>query len=333
MKCFRHGIVLAASLASLLSTLGASSGPPTTNAPPWDTFSDTWVATDGLGRTLPSPKSAALPGRIAPSASSISSGWRARTRFTTFPNCWLPTLPTPLSGQNTPFIFGGSPSSATTAATTPGLSANTRKCWRMPAWMWWCLTSPTVSPTTRMFSPSAGSYSEMRRPGLAHPANRLPRSLRRRTALSRHLEPELLRQESPPGPLVSLEGEAADAGLAGGVEPLGHQFLHLARILGLDRRERLVRDGRDKWPWLDHSPQNFGWHETPGKAEQISVTVAQHPTSNIGRSSPNEGSAAAGQDRPGAGHLFLPSNGPAHWRSGLNSRSSPVGTSGLPSDS
>ncbi|AMV38617.1 hypothetical protein [Planctomyces sp. SH-PL62] len=43
-------------------------------------------------------------------------------------------------------------------------------------------------------------------------------------------------------------------------------------------------DGRDRWPWLDNSPQTPGWHEAPDKPEQISVTVAQHPTGNIGRS-------------------------------------------------
>jgi hypothetical protein len=43
-------------------------------------------------------------------------------------------------------------------------------------------------------------------------------------------------------------------------------------------------DGRDKWPWLDHHPQTPGWHEAPGQPEQISVCVAQHPTSTIGRS-------------------------------------------------
>lgn len=42
-------------------------------------------------------------------------------------------------------------------------------------------------------------------------------------------------------------------------------------------------DGKDKWPWLDHYPQKPGWH-TPGVPEQIAVAVAQHPTSNIGRS-------------------------------------------------
>lgn len=42
-------------------------------------------------------------------------------------------------------------------------------------------------------------------------------------------------------------------------------------------------DGHDKWPWLDNHPQQPGWHE-PGVPEQIAVCVAQHPTSNIGRS-------------------------------------------------
>ncbi|MDO6431703.1 hypothetical protein Q4E93_13955 [Flavitalea sp. BT771] len=42
-------------------------------------------------------------------------------------------------------------------------------------------------------------------------------------------------------------------------------------------------DGKDKWPWLDHTPQNYGWHEK-GRPEEISVAVAEHPISNIGRS-------------------------------------------------
>jgi len=49
-------------------------------------------------------------------------------------------------------------------------------------------------------------------------------------------------------------------------------------------REGWFGDGKDKWPWLDHTPQNFGWHEAPNVPEQISVAVAQHATSNIGRS-------------------------------------------------
>ena len=44
-------------------------------------------------------------------------------------------------------------------------------------------------------------------------------------------------------------------------------------------------DGHDKWPWLDNYPQNFGWHEDPKRPEEVSVTVGQHATSSIGRSS------------------------------------------------
>lgn len=43
-------------------------------------------------------------------------------------------------------------------------------------------------------------------------------------------------------------------------------------------------DGRDKWPWLDHTPQQPGWHAGPQQPEEISVAVAEHPVSNIGRS-------------------------------------------------
>ena len=44
-------------------------------------------------------------------------------------------------------------------------------------------------------------------------------------------------------------------------------------------------DGRDKWPWLDNYPQNYGWHEDPKKPEAMAAEVAQHATTSIGRSS------------------------------------------------
>ncbi|MEO6916424.1 MAG: hypothetical protein ABI151_12965 [Chitinophagaceae bacterium] len=48
--------------------------------------------------------------------------------------------------------------------------------------------------------------------------------------------------------------------------------------------QKWFEDGKDKWPWLDHTPQNFGWHEAKDKPEEISVAIAEHPMSNIGRS-------------------------------------------------
>ena len=43
-------------------------------------------------------------------------------------------------------------------------------------------------------------------------------------------------------------------------------------------------NGHDEWPWVDHYPQAIGWHESPDQAEMVPVAVGQHPLSNIGRS-------------------------------------------------
>jgi hypothetical protein len=43
-------------------------------------------------------------------------------------------------------------------------------------------------------------------------------------------------------------------------------------------------EGKDMWPWVDHSPQSIGWHEDKSKAEYVPVAVGEHPLSNIGRS-------------------------------------------------
>lgn len=42
--------------------------------------------------------------------------------------------------------------------------------------------------------------------------------------------------------------------------------------------------GQDKWPWLDNAPQHFGWHLDASEPEEMPVGVAQHPISNYGRS-------------------------------------------------
>ncbi len=43
-------------------------------------------------------------------------------------------------------------------------------------------------------------------------------------------------------------------------------------------------DGKDEWPWVDHYPQTIGWHESKDIPENVPVAVGQHPLSNIGRS-------------------------------------------------
>ena len=42
--------------------------------------------------------------------------------------------------------------------------------------------------------------------------------------------------------------------------------------------------GQDKWQWLDKYPQRAAWHTSPNVPEEIPVSVAGHPTDNLGRS-------------------------------------------------
>ena len=48
--------------------------------------------------------------------------------------------------------------------------------------------------------------------------------------------------------------------------------------------QRWFGDGRDKWTWVDWTPQQPGWHESRSMPEQISVCIAPHPLDGKGRS-------------------------------------------------
>ncbi|MHB0998287.1 MAG: glycoside hydrolase family 71/99 protein [Armatimonadota bacterium] len=62
-------------------------------------------------------------------------------------------------------------------------------------------------------------------------------------------------------------------------------------------------DGKDKWPWLDYYPQVPGWHEE-GVPEEVAVSVAQHPTTTIGRSYHNGSEPAPANQHPAQGLYF-----------------------------
>ncbi len=61
-------------------------------------------------------------------------------------------------------------------------------------------------------------------------------------------------------------------------------FFTIRRSWAWSTGQEWFGDGKDKWPWLDHTPQNYGWHTSKEQPEQISVAMAEHPVSNIGRS-------------------------------------------------
>ena len=61
-------------------------------------------------------------------------------------------------------------------------------------------------------------------------------------------------------------------------------FFTLRQSWAWTKGQEWFADGKDKWPWLDHTPQGYGWHESPDRPEQMPVCIAEHPISNIGRS-------------------------------------------------
>lgn len=67
--------------------------------------------------------------------------------------------------------------------------------------------------------------------------------------------------------------------------------------------------GYNKWPWLAHYPQAFGWHKSIERAEEISVCVAQHATHDprfdpIGRSFHHNREPVEAQRNPSLGLCF-----------------------------
>ena len=62
----------------------------------------------------------------------------------------------------------------------------------------------------------------------------------------------------------------------------------------------------DNWPWIDHYPQDYGWHESSSIPEELSVAMGHWPHSNIGRSFSNGSQPSHNQyGLTGSEHLGL----------------------------
>ena len=89
-----------------------------------------------------------------------------------------------------------------------------------------------------------------------------------------------------------------------GLDDETRDFFTIRRSWAWTKGHAWFGDGRDKWPWLDNTPQTPGWHESPDKPEQVSVATAQHPTGNIGRSFHDGREPSPDERRPELGLYF-----------------------------
>jgi hypothetical protein len=81
-------------------------------------------------------------------------------------------------------------------------------------------------------------------------------------------------------------------------------FFNFRRSWAWTEGQEWFGNGKDKWPWIDHYPQNYGWHDSPDKPEQIVVSTGQHPISNIGRSFHNGKQPSTDSIQSGKGLFF-----------------------------
>ncbi|MEJ6730026.1 MAG: hypothetical protein QNK83_12770 [Akkermansiaceae bacterium] len=88
-----------------------------------------------------------------------------------------------------------------------------------------------------------------------------------------------------------------------GLSPEQKSFFTLRRSWAWSKGHKWFGDGKDKWPWLDHTPQTPGWN-TPGQPEFMTAAVAQHPISNIGRSHQNKTQPSPRETKSSEGLYF-----------------------------
>ncbi len=241
----------------------------------WDTYSDTWVATDGLGRALPTYD------EVGPPKTNRAVGM--------FYFLWLnggpvyditqilATNPTnPPWGPRWSFHFWGRP-------LFDYYRSNDRYVLRKHAQM---LTDAGVDAlfldVSNGFTYDAArqtlceEFETLRLTGHRVPKlSFLPHSSMSNTVQSVYdnfyappLYPELW---------FNWKGRPIMLARASDVNPALQNFFNFRYSWAWD-------PGQDKWQWIDNHPQRIGWHENPAVAEEIPVCVAQHPTSNIGRS-------------------------------------------------
>jgi hypothetical protein len=254
---------------------------PTMKAGDWDVYSDTWGATDGLGRTLPDnsqvgdpkpDKTIAMFCFMANNVSGVAVADHTKM-LAADPN--LTIFPPPNSTQ-----WWGQPWLGYYLSSD---HAVIRKHLQMLAdagvdVMVMDNTNGVTYPDVRQAMCEV--MTEMRANGLKTPqiaffsGNGSWKELQQ-NFYGKNLYPDLwFKWQGKPLLLVNNEN----------IDPAVAANFTIRQSWAWTNPGSWFQDGHDKWPWLDNSPQNFGWHDAPNKPEEISVAVAQHATTSIGRS-------------------------------------------------
>jgi hypothetical protein len=268
----------------LLCVLCASAVNSLAAQPQWDTFADTWVATDGLARALPT--------------NAITGDPKPNKTVGIFYFTWL--------GQHDRAVYDISKILVANPNDPQWGPAGCFHFWGEPLFGYYqsadqfiirkhaqmltdagvdvvILDVTNASTYRNVYMTICKVYDDIRKSGQRTPqicfiANSNSAKTIQKLyddLYSRNLYPDLwFRWLGKPLILAPDEG----------LSPEARDFFTIRRSWAWSKGQKWFADGRDKWTWLDHYPQQPGWHDRPSNPEEISVAVAEHPVANIGRS-------------------------------------------------
>lgn len=271
--------------------------------PAWDTYADTWMATDNLGRSLPTHDEVGSP-RTNRFVGIFYFLWLEGHGPVYDLSKLLAANPThPAYGPKSAFHFWGEPLFGYYRSDDEFVI---RKHAQMLSDAGVDVVFFDVSnglTYERNYLTVCRVFSEMRRQGQRTPqiaflANsrheRVVADLSRKFYAQKLYSDLWFRWKGKPLLLTPPDGLSAAV----------TNFFTLRHSWAWTNPKDWFGDGRDKWPWLDHTPQKPGWHESPKRAEQIAVATAEHPVANIGRSFFNGQEPAPDKIRPELGLHF-----------------------------
>lgn len=252
--------------------------------PAWDSYSDTWVATDGLGRALPGHDQVGSP-RPGKYAGIFYFLWLGQHSRQVYDNSKILAAnpQQPGWGPEHAFHFWGEP-------LLGYYRSEDEFVLRRHAQMLAAAGVDVVFfDVTNAFTYDSvleslfRVYEDLRRSGQATPQIAFMTHARS-GQITQRLYDNLYAKGLHRDLWFLWQGKPLILATPGELTPALADFFTVRESWAWTNPGGWFGDGKDKWPWVDHTPQGFGWHEDPTKPEQICVCVAEHPTSNIGRS-------------------------------------------------
>ena len=250
----------------------------------WDTYSDTWVATDGLGRKLPTYKDVGGP----KSDKTLMMFYYIPTEFHgDNQDFWGPWDNTKLIAANptnpqygpagAPHFWGESVFGYYHHQDRYVITKHIQMLNDAQIDVWYLDISNGIFPSyeASIFN-ICGIIKEMKAAGRKVPKLAFMVNSNAATTLARIHE------------LFYATGAFSDLWfqLDGKPLALAPSSEMPSNLLGYFtfRRSWAWSAGQDNWTWLENYPQRFAWHTSPSVPEQISVASASHPTIFKGKS-------------------------------------------------